>query len=88
MSNLNKVLSEIATMDSNEINSVVDAIKLRRTFIARSTVRSFNVGDKVEFDARGGIIQGTITKKAIKNITVDTGQGKWRVSATLLRKAA
>ncbi len=88
MSNLNKVLSEIAIMDSEEINSVVEAIKLRRTFLAKSTVRSFNVGDVVEFDARGGTIQGTITKKAIKNITVDTGRGKWRVSATLLRKAA
>jgi hypothetical protein len=88
MSNLNKVLSEVAKMDSNEINSVVEAIKLRRTFIARQTVFSFNVGDNVEFDARGGTIKGTITKKAIKNITVDTGRGKWRVSATLLRKAA
>ena len=76
MSNLNKVLSEIAIMDSEEINSVVEAIKLRRTFLAKSTVRSFNVGDVVEFDARGGIIKGTITKKAIKNITVDTGRGK------------
>ena len=75
MSNLNKVLSEIAIMDSEEINSVVEAIKLRRTFLAKSTVRSFNVGDVVEFDARGGIIKGTSTKKAIKNITVDTGRG-------------
>ena len=88
MSNLSKVLSEVAKMDGDEINSVISAIKLRRTFIAKSSVLAFNVGDKVEFDARGSTIQGTITKKAIKNITVDTGRGKWRVSATLLRKAA
>jgi len=88
MSNLSKVLSEIAKMDGDEINSVISAIKLRRTFIAKSTVLNFEVGDKVEFDARGSVITGTITKKAIKNITVDTGRGKWRVSATLLRKAA
>jgi len=88
MSNLSKVLSEVAKMDGDEINSVISAIKDRRTFIARKSVFGFTVGDKVEFDARGGTITGTITKKAIKNITVDTGAGKWRVSATLLRKAA
>ncbi|SVC53926.1 uncharacterized protein METZ01_LOCUS306780 [marine metagenome] len=88
MSNLSKVILEITKMNSEEINSVVSAIKDRRTFIARSTVLNFEVGDKVEFDARGSVITGTITKKAIKNITVDTGRGKWRVSATLLRKAA
>lgn len=88
MSDLSKVILEITKMNSDEINSVVSAIKDRRTFIAKSSVRGFNVGDKVEFDARGSVISGTITKKAIKNITVDTGKGKWRVSATLLRKAA
>jgi|TARA_Y100001949_G_scaffold121356_1_gene103232 hypothetical protein len=88
MSNLSKVILEITKMNSEEINSVVSAIKDRRTFIARSSVLGFEVGDKVEFDARGSVITGTITKKAIKNITVDTGRGKWRVSATLLRKAA
>ena len=88
MSDLSKVILEITKMNSEEINSVVSAIKDRRTFIARSTVLNFEVGDKVEFDARGSVITGTITKKAIKNITVDTGRGKWRVSATLLRKAA
>ena len=88
MSDLSKVILEITKMNSDEINSVVSAIKDRRTFIAKSSVRGFNVGDKVEFDARGSVISGTITKKAIKNITVDTGRGKWRVSATLLRKAA
>ena len=88
MSDLSKVILEITKMNSDEINSVVSAIKDRRTFIAKSSVRGFNVGDKVEFDARGSVISGTITKKAIKNITVDSGRGKWRVSATLLRKAA
>ena len=88
MSNLSKVIQEITKMSGDEINAVVSAIKDRRTFITKSSVRGFEVGDTVEFDARGGTIQGTITKKAIKNITVDTGRGKWRVSATLLRKAA
>lgn len=88
MSNLTNVLKEIDKMDNTEINTVVQAIKNRRNAIAKNSVLGFQVGDKVEFNARGGVITGTITKKAIKNITVDTGAGKWRVSATLLRKAA
>jgi len=86
---LQSVLNEISRFNNDEINQVVEAIKLRRTYISRQSVFSFNVGDKVQFDAGNrGIITGTITKKAIKNITVDTGRGTWRVSANLLKKVA
>tara|TARA_B100000809_G_C14987346_1_gene476711 strand:+ start:486 stop:752 length:267 start_codon:yes stop_codon:yes gene_type:complete len=88
MANLTTVLKEIAKMDSTEVNATVDAIKLRRNFIARSKMLNFQVGDVVYFDAHGGVVQGNIVKKARKNLTVDTGKGKWRVASTLLRKTA
>lgn len=88
MANLTTVLKEIAKMDSTEVNATVDAIKLRRNFIARGKMLGFQVGDIVFFDAHGKTIQGNITKKARKNLTVDTGAGKWRVASTLLRHTA
>ncbi len=85
---LTDVFGLIHNMDNDQVNAVVDAIKLRRTRIARNAVSTFNVGDHVSFTGRGGnIVTGTVTKKAIKNVTVDTGKGKWRVPASMLNVA-
>ena len=88
MANLTTVLKEIAKMDSTEVNATVNAIKLRRNFISKGKMIGFQVGDVVFFDAHGKTIQGNILKKAIKNLTVDTANGKWKVPASQLRHTA
>ncbi len=82
---LNEVLALVQSMDSDQVNEVVEAIKLRRTRMHRDAVHELNVGDKVKFTGRGNnIVTGTIEKKAIKNVVIDTGAGKWRVPASIV----
>ena len=82
---LNDTLALVHSMTTEQVNAVVDAIKLRRTRIHRDAVHELNVGDKVKFTARGNsIVTGTIEKKAIKNVVIDTGAGKWRVPASMV----
>tara|TARA_R110002051_G_scaffold297620_1_gene364102 strand:- start:602 stop:772 length:171 start_codon:yes stop_codon:yes gene_type:complete len=54
----------------------------------RDAVHGLNVGDKVKFTGRRGeTVTGTIEKKAIKNVIIDTGAGKWRVPASIVTVA-
>ena len=89
MANIVTQASElILKMDNDQLNEVVESIKLKRQFISREAVRSFRVGDLVEFNRRknSGLVQGKITKVNRKNINVLSNTGTpWRVSATLLR---
>jgi|TARA_R110000744_G_scaffold240788_1_gene358167 hypothetical protein len=85
MSNLDTVIAGINTLNAEEVSAVVEAVKLRRNFISMQMKRSFSIGDTVSFTGRRGVkVTGTVTKKAIKNITVDTAQGKWKVPASML----
>lgn len=87
MTNLQTAIAAIQGMDKDELEQVIEAVKLRRNFIARSTVRSLNVGDTVSFDAgpRRGVRVGTVTKVNRKNVKVkEAGYGTWNVPASLL----
>lgn len=75
----------IQAMLADQVDVVVEAIKLRRTRMHRDAVHVLSVGDKVKFTGRGNnIVTGTITKKAVKNVIIDTGAGKWRVPASIV----
>jgi tRNA(Ile2) C34 agmatinyltransferase TiaS len=83
------ILKEIAVMSASDLNGLVDAIKMRRTALARDAVATFAVGDRVSFVGKGGTtVFGTIEKCAIKNLTVQTeGAGRWKVPGTMLTMA-
>ena len=70
-----------------ELRSMIDAVKWNRAQLAKQVKRSMMVGDSVEFTSSktGSTVQGTITKIAIKYITVRTSTGLWRVPANMLR---
>jgi hypothetical protein len=73
---------------NDELNQIVEALKLQRQFISVQAVRSFRVGDTVEFTARGRVIRGTVDKVNRKNIKVrEAGYGVWNVPAAMLRQA-
>jgi len=77
----------INTMNNDELDQVVEAIKLRRTYLSRRVTRQLAVGDSVEFEARGRTVQGVVTKINPKTVIVlEVGYGKWKVSASLLQK--
>ena len=69
-----------------ELRSIIDAVKWNRSRLAQRTKASLCVGDSVSFtSSRTGMkTVGTITKIAIKYITVKTNTGLWRVPANML----
>jgi len=71
-----------------ELSSIIDAVKWKRATLAKLTKASLAVGDGVQFTSTktGMTLQGTVTKIAIKYVTVRTPQGAWRVPANMLSK--
>jgi uncharacterized protein YkvS len=90
MNNVQTAITAIRGMNSDELNQVAEAIKLQRTFNARATARSLTVGDAVEFAGRGGrTVVGTVEKINRKTVIVNSPtQGKWKVTASMLKQIA
>ena len=85
MNKVQTAITEIRNMNNDELNQVVEAIKLQRTWLARTTAGALAVGDTVEFDARGRIVQGVVTKINRKTVIVKEGYTNWKVTASLLK---
>jgi predicted transcriptional regulator len=88
--NVTKVVEVIYKMDANELDQVVEAIQLKRQYLAKQAIRNFVVGDMVQFTSRktGGRVNATVEKVNKKYVIVSThiGGEKWRVPATMLTK--
>ena len=88
MSNLvTRSVELIYQMDNNELNQVIEAIKLPRTHLARQASRSLMVGDTVTFDAKmRGQVTGQVVKVNRKTVQVrcNRTQGLWKVTASML----
>ncbi len=70
-----------------ELRSMIDAVQWNRNQLAKQIKRGMMVGDAVEFtnSKTGRVMQGRVTKVAIKYVTVNTGTQMWRVPANMLR---
>jgi hypothetical protein len=88
MNTIQNVITAIHNMNNDELNQVVEAIKLQRTFLARQKAVTFRVGDTVNFAARGMQVVGTVTKVNTKTVAVKQNNAftTWRVHASLLKK--
>tara|TARA_A200000159_G_C7303889_1_gene331439 strand:+ start:877 stop:1167 length:291 start_codon:yes stop_codon:yes gene_type:complete len=91
MTNLVTKASElIYQMDGDQLHQVVEAIQLKRQFLAKQAIRNFIVGDMVQFTSKrtGGKVNATVEKVNKKYVIVSThiGGEKWRVPATMLTK--
>ena len=87
MNTVQTAVSAINSMNDDELEQIVDAIKLRRTYLSRQTTRELATGDSVEFEARGRTVKGTVIKINRKTVIVyEAGYGKWKVPASMLRK--
>lgn len=73
------------TFTNTELSSIIDAVKFARSRLAQTTKVSLRIGDTVQFTNKvGQTVQGTVSKIAIKYVTVRTAQGLWRVPANML----
>ena len=87
-----KIIEGIYTLNNEELNSVVDALKLRRNQLHYQDAQSFRIGDRVSFKGRHNVIEkGTIEKIKIKYILVRTDRGqRWNVPGahlTIIKEA-
>lgn len=74
---------------NDQLNSIISAVKFRRSRLTRETKRQLRVGSQVKFSSTktGQTVVGTVNKVAIKYVTVATPQGLWRVPANMLEVA-
>lgn len=89
MNNVQTAVTAIRNMNASELNQVVEAIKLQRTWLTRQQTAQIRPGDRVEFDAKTrGYIRGVVTKVNTKTVQVRAdGSGTiWKVHASLLKK--
>ena len=86
MQKLEQTINNVLQMSSQEIESVIEAIKQRRNWLASQSVRKFVRGDKVSFQGRyGRTLTGTVEKIKIKNVLVHADNGeRWNVPGNRL----
>lgn len=74
---------------NDQLNSIISAVKFRRSQLTRETKRQLRVGSQVKFASTktGQTVVGTVNKVAIKYVTVATPQGLWKVPANMLEVA-
>ena len=77
------------TWSNTELESMIDAIKFARSNLAKQNKYQFRVGSAVKFYStkRRQTFTGTVSKVAIKYVTVNTGAGLWKVPANMLEAA-
>ena len=71
---------------NDQLSSIIDAVKFARGRLTQLTKFSLKVTDTVSFTSTktGMRYTGTVTKIAIKYVTVKTVSGLWRVPANML----
>jgi len=79
----------IFQMDNDQLDQVIEAIKMKRQYLTKQATRSFVVGDIASFTSSrtGRDVNGKVIKVARKYITLDCGaDGQWRVPGNMLTK--
>ena len=85
--NVTQAVTAIRKLESSDqINDVIDAIKLQQTYVARNAARSVQVGSVVTFEGRRGRITGEVLKVNQKTIVVldQSTQQRWKVGASMV----
>ena len=86
--NVTKAVEAIRKLESSDqINQIIDAIKLQQTFVARNAARSVQVGTVVTCEGRRGqTVTGEVLKVNQKTIVVrdSATMAKWKVTASMV----
>jgi len=89
---LNKLIQDVGVLNNDELNKVVEAVKLRRNQLHFQDAHNLKFRDRVSFQGRHGITEtGTVEKVKIKYVLVRTDRGqRWNVPGshlTLIKEA-
>ena len=84
MNAMEEIKATIFSSNREEINAIVELTKIRKEMLSKEKMNEMKVGDKVSFIHKGAKILGTIRKKNIKRLVVDTEIGGWNIPASLL----
>ena len=89
MYNLQEVTDAILEMSSEEIQQVIDVIKIQRERNSLVAKAQFRIGDRVTFFSRREQkdVVGTVQKINRKKIVVTVGAFTWTVPPTMLSLA-
>lgn len=72
--------------DNEELNTLIEYIKMRRQQITKQNVRTITKGAKVTFTSRNGTVyNGNVVDVKIKNLVVETQLGRYRVPASMVK---
>ena len=76
------------TFSDVELASINDAVRWNRANLQKQIKNSLRIGDTVEWRSvkRGITGRGTVTKIAIKYVTVREGSTLWKVPANMLTR--
>ncbi len=86
--NIVDIINSIFTMDSSEINKIVEAVKLRRNQLHFTNTKTFKTGDRVEFTSSrtNTVLTGKVSKVKIKYVAVNCDNGQnWNIPGGMLR---
>ena len=87
---LQKIIQDIYSLGTTEMDSVVEAVKMRRNQLHLQNAQSFKVGDTVFFRGRRNTLcEAKVEKIKIKYVLVRTLDGvKWNVPGSHLSTEA
>ena len=87
---LQKIIQDIYSLDTTEMESVVEAVKMRRNQLHLKDAQSFRVGDTVFFRGRRNTLcEAKVEKIKVKFVLVRTLDGtRWNVPGSHLSKEA
>jgi len=83
---MKEIINKIFSLDATDLDQVIQAVKMRRNQLHFQNANKLRVGDRVEFEGRGGYIEkGTVRKIKIKYVLVETDRGsRWNVPGSHL----
>jgi len=85
---INDVLNFIDDLNADDLQKVINVVKMRRNHLHFKDAQSLKVGDAVSFEGRRGTtLKGVVEKVKIKYILVRTTSGtRWNVPGSHLTK--
>ena len=86
--NINDILRSVENLNGDDLQKVINVVKMRRDQLHFQNAQSLRVGDAVSFKGRrGSILKGVVEKVKIKYILVRTTSGtRWNVPGSHLTK--
>lgn len=82
------IKADIKNLTNDQLDEVVEAVKMRRQMLTRENVRQIRAGNIVKFTSSrtGGTITGTVQKVNRKFVIVEQsiGGSRWKVPANML----